>query len=144
MRLFYILTMLLYFNNNNPKYLHRAPLWDQHGCYLQMYIKIDHGRMYNVIEGKNYCCRQYFSIWENSKWKNNNKRMIWIIFTIIIKEDILCMYMQKKVSMFIKDWNDTYKILSLMYKLGSKVSGHFLYFYPWTHFSWNFYNDNVY
>ena len=35
--------------------------------------------------------------------KKNNKRMILTIFTIIIKEDIVCVHMQKKVSMFIKD-----------------------------------------
>lgn len=105
MRLLYILTMLLHFNNNNPKYLYSTPLWHQHGFYLQIYIKIDHGRMYNFIEGKNYCCRQYFSTSENSKWKKNNKRMILTIFTIIIKEDIVCVHMQKKVSMFIKDCN---------------------------------------
>ena len=40
---------------------------------------------------------------EKFKMKKNNKRMILIIFTIIIKEDILCVHMQKKVSMFIKD-----------------------------------------
>lgn len=35
--------------------------------------------------------------------EKKNKRMILTIFTIIIKEDIVCVHMQKKVSMFIKD-----------------------------------------